>query len=66
MHVNRILCRLSVLLKAFPEGIVDAGNKPIYSRLLHWYSCILGIFGYMFETAVLAKFVHVKERGRIL
>ena len=65
MHVNRVLYWLSVLLEAFPEGVVDAGNNSIYARRLHRRSCVLGVFGYIFETAVLAEFVHITELNKI-
>ena len=58
-YVDGVLCQLSDLLEAFPEGIADAENNSIYTRLLHRRSCVLGIFGNIFETTVLADFLHI-------
>lgn len=63
MHVNRVLCWLSVLLEAFPKGIVDTENNSIYARLVHRLSCVLRAFGHISEAAVLAAFLHIFENA---
>jgi len=65
MHVDRALYRLSALLEAFPEGVVDAENNSIYARLIHRHSCVLGTFGYIFETDVLGK-LFISQNGQNL
>jgi len=57
MYVDLVLYLLSALLETFPERVMDAKNNSIYAGLLHWRRCVLRVFGCIFETASLTKFV---------